>query len=57
MLELTKKELEKLISTLKWVQVATLSTKEEEDMIQNLIDKMLIAKKTASSSRVKFEIK
>lgn len=56
MLELTKEEMGKLISTLKWVQVATLSTEEERDTIQNLIEKLRIAKKTSPKDRIRFTL-
>jgi len=56
MLELTKEELDKLISTLKWVQIATLSTEKERDTIQNLIEKLRIAKKTSPKDKVRFTV-
>ena len=57
MLELTLEELNKLISTLKWVQIATLSTDEERHTIQNLIEKLRIAKKTSHNDKIKFTVK
>ena len=54
MLTLKVKEIENLISTLRWVQVATLSTEEDRKATQDLIDKFLVAKKTANHDRVEF---
>ena len=52
MLTLKLEEIEKLISTLKWVQVATLSTDTDRKATQRLIEKFIVAKKTAARSQV-----
>ena len=57
MLELSIREVEKLISMLNWIQEATLSTEDERNMINNLVEKLKIIKKTSSSKRVRVSIK
>ncbi len=54
MLTLKVEEIEKLISTLEWVQIATLSTEEERKSIQGMIEKFIVARKTATRKRIEF---
>ena len=52
MLTFRIEEVEKLISTLRWVQVATLSTEEDQKKMQDLIEKLIVAKKTSHEKRI-----
>ena len=52
MLTFRIEEIEKLISTLRWVQVATLSTEEDQKQMQDLIEKLVVAKKTSHKKKI-----
>ena len=52
MLTFRIEEVEKLISTLRWVQVATLSTEEDQKQMQDLIEKLVVAKKTSHKKKI-----
>jgi len=56
LLTLKLEEIEKLISTLKWVQVATLSTDTDREATQRLIEKFIVVKKTAARNRVEIVV-
>ena len=57
MLTFKLEEIEKLLSTLSWVQAATLSTQEDREILQSVIDKLYVIKKTNDKKEVEVRVK